>query len=424
AALAADPPVAIPNGGFEERKGDRFAGLGFQDEAGTISFADTTVKHGGASSVRLTNFARDPHGHGRVHVRIPVHPRRCYRVSLWVKSEGLQPARCFNIATLAPVEGEERRLASRTFPLPPTADWTRFSYLFNSGEYAEVLLYAGVWEGKGGTLWLDDWTIAEVGPVNVLRRPGTPVTVKGEDGTEYAEGRDFARLEDSGLHPWKDDRPALSLALPPGGLIKSGARLRVSWYHPVIVHDSQVGVCMAEPQIYEIVERQARALATRVHPTRLLLNMDEIRFGGTCEACRGKDMAKLLGESVGRVAAILRKANPELKTIYVWSDMFDPSHNAHGSYYHVAGDYTGSEKHLPRDLVLAIWGGEVNPKSFAFFAGEGRPMLGACYYDADDLSQVRGWLDQARAHPGVRGLMYTTWEGKYALLPAFADLLR
>ena len=73
--------------------------------------------------------------------------------------------------------------------------------LFNSLDFDSVRLYAGVWGGKAGKFWLDDWTVEEVGPINVLRRPGTPVTVRSEDGTTtYAEGRDYAPL----------DRPAIT----------------------------------------------------------------------------------------------------------------------------------------------------------------------------------------------------------------------
>jgi hypothetical protein len=41
-----------------------------------------------------------------------------------------------------------------------------------------VRLYAGVWGGKDGRGWIDDWTVEEIGPLNVLRRPGTPATVR------------------------------------------------------------------------------------------------------------------------------------------------------------------------------------------------------------------------------------------------------
>ena len=69
--------------------------------------------------------------------------------------------------------------------------------------------------------WLDDWSVEEVGPINVLHRPGTPVTVRSEDGAVvYAEGKDYAPLQDPNLNPWRDDGEALPLKLLPGGRIR------------------------------------------------------------------------------------------------------------------------------------------------------------------------------------------------------------
>ena len=145
-------------------------------------------------------------------------------------------------------------------------------------------------------------------------------------------------------------------------------------------------------------------------------------MGGTCAACRGKDMAALLGGCVTRQAEILRRHLPGVELL-VWSDMFDPHHNAHGNYYLVAGDYAGSWKHIPKDLTIAVWGGEPREKSLKFFAQEGFATLVACYYDADDLKQVEGWIQLAAQTEKVRGFMYTPWQQKYGLLPAFGDLL-
>jgi len=64
------------------------------------------------------------------------------------------------------------------------------------------VLYAGSWSGKAGKLWWDDLSIEEIGLVNVLRRPGCPITVRGENGTVYEEGRDFEKIVDPQLHPW------------------------------------------------------------------------------------------------------------------------------------------------------------------------------------------------------------------------------
>ena len=190
----------------------------------------------------------------------------------------------------------------------------------------------------------------------------------------------------------------------------------------MLIHDSQVTICMAEPELYEIYDREAKLLAEHLHPRRVLLNMDEIRMGGTCAACRGQDMAKLLGQCITRQVESLRRYSPGAQ-IYIWSDMLDPNHNAHGKYYLVNGDFTGSWRYVPKDLVMAVWGGEPRAKSLQFFSDQGFQTLIACYYDAADLKEVQGWIQAAAGLPGVRGFMYTPWLRKYELLPEFGKLI-
>ena len=101
-----------------------------------------------------------------------------------------------------------------------------------------------------------------------------------------------------------------------------------------------------------------------------MLNMDEIRMGGTCRACRGRNMGELLGECITRQVQILRRHMPGAE-VYIWCDMLDPNHNAHGDYYLVEGDFTGSWKHIPKDLTIAVWGGAPREKSLRFFADQG-----------------------------------------------------
>lgn len=413
-----DTSARIANGGFEEHQGNRWPGFGFCDDPGRISFADTNQPHAGRVALRLENFGADPHGHGRVMLPVAVTPRRCYRVSLWVRTEGLQPKSAFRCFALA----DGRDLAPREFDLPATTDWRKISFLFNSLTNARVNLYAGVWEGKAGRVWLDDWTIEDAGPVNVLHRPGTPVTVQSRDGaTTYVEGRDYAPLNSPGFNVYRGDSVPAELKLLPGSRITDGERLRVSWYHPLLIHDSQVTTCMAEPELYDIFDHEAKLLAERLQPTRVLLNMDEIRMGGTCRACAGRDLAQLLGECVRRQAAAIRRYSPDAQ-VYVWSDMFDPHHNAHGNYYLAQGDFTGSWKYVPTNLVMAVWGGQPREKSLRFFAEQGFPVLVAGYYDADDLGGVKNWMQAAKPFPNVRGFMYTPWTRRYDLLPAFGKL--
>lgn len=417
-----DPPVQIANGDFERFEGNRMANFHFHDEPGVISFADTQIKHGGNASLRFENFRAHPAGNARVMQEVRVHPYRCYRVSIWVRTENLIPAQNFRLLALSP---DGRDLAPRIFNLPPTTDWRKVTMVFNSWHYDTVRLYAGVWGGREGKLWLDDWTVEEIGPINVLRRPGTPVVVKSEDGSVvYEEGKDYAPLVDPHLNPYRRDweDPAPPLQLLPNSRIKDGQRLRVSWYHPQLIYDSQVTVCMGEPAVYEIFEHEARLLWERLRYRRVLLNMDEVRMGGTCKACEGKNMARLLAECVQRQVQALRRYNPQA-LVYVWSDMFDPNHNARPNYYLVQGDFTGSWNYLPKDIVIAVWGGAPREKSLRFFADLRFATLIACYYDADTLSDVQGWQLLARQTPNVRGFMYTTWARRYDLLDRFAHLL-
>lgn len=414
-----DESVKLVNGGFEEFSGQRAVGMRFHDQPGEISFRDTEVRHSGNASLRMESFRANPHGHGRVMQTVQVRPHRCYRIGLWVKTEGLRPANALKIQVLA----DNRALAPHSFSLPETSDWRKITMLFNSLDKTSVNLYAGVWNGVAGKFWLDDWTLEEVGPLNVLHRPGTPVRVQSEDGAvTFAEGRDYARLEDPQYSPYRVDRDAPALKLLPGGRIQDGSKLRVSWYHSLAINESQITVCMAEPKLYEIYDHEAALLAEHVRPERVMLNMDEIRMGGTCEACRDRNMAELLGSCITRQVEILRRHMPGVQ-VYIWSDMLDPHHNAHGDYYLVQGDFTGSWNHVPRDLVIAVWGGEPREKNLRFFADQGFETLAACYYDADDLRQVQGWLRLARELPRVRGLMYTPWRKKYELLGDFAELL-
>jgi hypothetical protein len=420
ASLVEDKSIGIVNGGFEEANGKNAKGYNFHDQPGEVSFVDTEIHHEGTASLRLENFTANPHGHGRAMQSVKVVPHRSYRFTLWVKTEGLQPASGFRALVLA----GDRELAPREFHVPSTTDWRKVSMVFNSLEFDQVSLYAGLWGGKSGKVWVDDWKLEEVGPVNVLHRPGAPVTVRNQEGSvTYTEGKDYAPLQDPALQPYSDDKPAIPLKILAGGRIHDGDRLRVGWYHSMIINDSQVGVCMAEPEVYDILDHEAKLLAEKLQPRSVLLNMDEIRMGGTCKACQGRNMGELLGECITKEAAILRTHIPSVE-VYIWSDMLDPNHNAHGNYYLVSGDYSGSWEHVPKNLIMTVWGGEPREKSLRFFADQGFRTLVACYYDAYDLKDVHAWLDLAGSVRKVRGFMYTPWEKKYTLLPEFGDLLR
>ena len=421
ARLDADQSVGIVNGGFEAYLGSRAAGYRFHDRPGEVSFVDTTVSHSGRASLRFENFGQYEHGHGRLMQEVKVRPHRCYRLSCWVKTEGLEPQGAFRIQVLT---ADNRNLAPYDPRVPSTAGWRQVVMGFNSLEYDSVKVYAGVWGGKSGRFWVDDFEIEEVALLNVLRRPGTPVTVRSErTGKVYEEGRDFAHIEDERL-TFRFDHDPPAIRILPDSRIEQGERLRLSYYHGMGVNRGQVTVCMSEPEVYEIWQKEAELMHKHLAPARYLLSMDEIRAGGSCRACkeRGLSMAQILGDCITKQVAILRRANPKTEVL-IWSDMLDPNHNAHDDYYLVDGDYTGSWQHVPKDLTIVCWYYAKRKESLGFFTAHGWRTLAGAYYDGDTLENPRGWLDVLDRTPKAVGIMYTTWRNKYDLLGPFGDLV-
>jgi hypothetical protein len=295
---------------------------------------------------------------------------------------------------------------------------------FNSLHYGTVRIYVGVWGGQSGRFWIDDLGVEEVGLLNVLRRPGTPVKVESErTGRVYEENRDFAEITDPRLN-FRFDHDSPAIEILPGSAIKNRERLRVSYYHGMAINRGQVTACMSEPEVYDIWARQARLIHEHLAPNKILLSMDEIRAGGTCRACkeRGLSMAQILGNCVTEQVRIIREVNPQAE-LFIWSDMFDPNHNAHADYYLVDGDFTGSWNEIPKDLVIVCWYYNKRRESLGFFSSLGFRTLAGAYYDGDTLENPRGWLEALEDTPGACGIMYTTWRNKYELLEAFGHLV-
>lgn len=418
-----DPPVEIVNGGFEEFEGHQLTGYRFHDRPGEITVVDTEVVKEGKASLRMERFGElDPkNGHARIMQEISVRPWRNYRIWCWVKTDGLNPADAFALQVL--VDG--RSLAPYDPGIPSTTDWRQVAMVFNSLHYDSVRVYAGLWGGKGGRLWLDGLRIEELGLKNVLRRPGTPIAVRSEDGEmTYQEGADYEPIVDPRLNPSSPYGDPVPIRLTRNSRIREGQRLRVSFYHGMCVNRGQVTDCMSEPEVYEIWRKEAALIHKHLQPKKYLLSMDEIRAGGSCAACkaRGMTMGQILGDCITKQVAILREVNPKAE-MFIWSDMLDPNHNAHGDYYLVEGDFTGSWKYVPKDLVIVCWYYAKRDLSLKFFSDLGFRTLAGAYYDGDTLDNPRGWLESLDKTPNALGIMYTTWQNKYDLLAPFGDLM-
>jgi len=354
----------------------------------------------------------------RIVQQLRLAPFRQYHLAVRVKTQD------FRGRPEAKVLAGNLALDHNQLGVKATQDWTTHHVVFNSLNHTQANLYLGCWGGSTGSLWWDDATWEEVGLVNLVRREGAPLVVRTEDGRSLKEGKDFESVRDPqmGVRLWKGsydvwhEPPVIKTSLA------EGTRLRVSYYHAVTVNDDQAMLCPSEPRSVELLRDQARRMHAAWGAKGYMMSHDEIRVLNWCGACqrRNLDAGALLADNARTCIRILREFNPDGR-IYVWSDMFDPYHNAHKDYYLVHGDLAGSWEGLDKDVIVVPWYFEKRAQSLKFFADRGHRQVIAAYYDAKP-EQVRAWLEAAKPFPGVLGVMYTTWANKYADLERFAEI--
>ncbi|GIW87305.1 MAG: hypothetical protein KatS3mg108_1629 [Isosphaeraceae bacterium] len=424
-----DPATAFRNGGLEEVENDRFRGFGFQDDPGAATVADREVVHGGRVSCRM----RDSHitstsGNSRLIQQVAVQPGRCYRFRAWIKTENLARPDGFRLAAITT---DGRPLTFYEGGPQPTADWHPVQVVFNSLDANEVLLYVGLWGGSPGTLWIDDIALEEVALLNVLRRDGCPLSITTADGADsFQESIDVEPVidPDLGVIPYAgefdESHDPPHVRLRPGSRIREGQTIRIRWYHPILIHGNQVACCLSEPRVYELLEDQAQRVRDLFHPRRYFMSHDELRVANWCRACTARHLTpgQLLADNARRCVEILHRVDPGAEVL-VWSDMFDPHHNAVARYYLVNGSLTGSWEGLPSRVVIVNWNGQNKTPSLRFFAERGHRQVIAGYYDCGDLSGFREWDTAARGIPGIRGFMYTTWRSDYQWLDEYGAAL-
>jgi hypothetical protein len=408
------------NAGFDDptEKPNRAPGWEWTDKPGEVSFIDTDVKASGTASLRMEKYGDNEHGHGRACHRLKVGGAGRFKVSCKIKTEGVDPTSELMMQVYA-MDG--RRVSAQRPNLPSSQDWTTVECMFDSAGEGEFRVYAGIWGGKTGRFWLDDFKVEDMGCAPPLLREELPFTVRdAKTGAELRAGVDY---ELPPQNVW--NKKWNSFRLVRGRVTREGTELVVDYWTAAVVAGSQRPCCMSSPALYDYYRTSAAAVKSALNPRKWFLSMDEIRAGGTCPLClsRGQDMAHQLGECVTRQREIIKTVRPDAQ-IYIWSDMIDPAHNAHDNYYSCRGTFDGAWKHIPKDIVISCWYDKKHDVSMPFFSKLGFRTQAAAFYDADDLESTRAWLGTCNRTPGCTGIMYTTWRDKYKLLPQFGELVR
>jgi len=450
-AKALPDPSAAPailNPSFEETRDGSVTAWQI-NIASTASNLDKEIKHSGAACLKF--FAPPPspvpeQGEGmrrsrqrpvRPTQKLKVEPFKYYRLTFWGKSDALQA----DNEGVVEVSSARRRHNFTNITIPPTSDWTQYQVTFNTLEAAEIDLSVAAMP-QAGTFWLDDVTIEPAGLANLLRTQMKPFVVKSADGkTVYEEGKDFKPVADPllGNMPGDDiiltkpydiwhEGPAIELT--DSSRIKDGDRLLVSYFHPHFIYNDQLIIAMDEPRVYELMEDQVKRVTKLFGAPGYMMNYDEIRIAGWEIHPDGSNPSpgEILAENVKRGVEIFKKYAPDA-TLYTWSDMFTPFHNARplgerGYYYLIDGDWDKSWVTLPGTVVIAQWAAR-DKQAMMWFAGRGNKQILCGYYDSPELKgNISRWMRLSDGVPGVIGMMYTTWKPDYQLMPEFFKLVK
>jgi len=404
----------LQNGSFDEVDDKAFYERGrlqwwsFVDEPGKISFLDEEVKADGRVSLRMERSDRSgdlSYKNARVSQKLKLAPFSYWHVSAMVKTENFEALDEINFLAL----GETgQALNHQTPPIKRTQDWTRVDAVFNTLDNENVTLYLGVWGIRGGKIWWDDVRVEPAGFVNAI-------------GIDPVMGRvPYGGCYDA----W---HAAPEVKAPEGA--GEGEKVTMTYHHSTIIYNGQVGICIAAPKTRELLKWQIEKVREHFQPDGYMLSHDEMRQCGWDAAClaTGKTPGEMLAENVRYCIDTVRAVDPG-KPAAVWSDMFDPHHNAKadGYYYLVRGKgpWSGSWEGLDSATTIVNWNsGEKGMRdSIRHFEKMGNAQVLAGYYDSPDLGWINKWIAAYEEETGKtpKAVMYTTWRGDFNKLEEFA----
>ncbi len=368
-------------------------------------------------------------GHARVMKQIKTQKFQQYHASVWIKTQEFSPA-----VEVKALNERGENLCYTYLKTKPTQNWTQHHVTFNSLDNELLNFYIGVWGPEKGKLWLRDAQFESSGAVNLVRRPTAPIQIQWLDGNKVVtlkEGEDF--------EPWSD--PKLGVVPYPGEYevwhepppiklkrkLPNGSRLKVSYFHTHIIHDGQVCGAIGDEEFERILKQQASAVAKLIPSGTYMMSHDEYRvMGWTHNSVQDVKSDSSPGDLLTHNASVCRdailQANSRARVI-TWSDMFDPHHNAVEKYYLVNGSLKSAR--LPQSVWVMNWNSGKQLESLKHFEKLGHHQIIAGYYD-ESPDQIINWLDTVVKHQiaNVNGVMYTTWNGDYRHVQAFATKVK
>ncbi len=417
-----DSSPGVVNGGFENGQTSWFS----YGDAGTS--VDYTTAHSGAASGLISTTS----GNARLYQSLTVKPWRQYHLRMFTKTAGFQGYA--QVEIYGDNNFAYNRVNQQLSLTSTSSGWTQFDYAFNSGPHTTMSILMGVWGGTQGKLWFDDISLTETALVYVLRGNSTPLNVydPANPTHSFVEGTDFGAVSDPKFltNPTFDDyyHQPMTVPVPAGSSLKPGQTVAMDWYalQPVF---GDAGASLTDPGPWQWMQQNSAAVG-HVFPNAggYMFGYDEMAHMDSTASAKAMNMtpAQLLAWHFNQVYNLYKTVDAS-KRVYVWSDMFDPYHNAVNNYALVEGDLTGSWTGLPADVTIMNWNLNNLTNSVNWFSGLNpsqpiahRQVIAGYYDSGNGASAASTELSQVKGIPGVTGIMYTTFADDYSQLGAFA----
>jgi hypothetical protein len=449
---ADDPDLKFDEAAFEGRKLDPQVTFNNKpairmDPAATVELSAEARAAGERSAPAASlsqTIAVKPFKYYHLHAKIKTDGKLTRGPQIQILGENASALPGTNVGDRSP--NAMTRLSYHDVNLLPNTDWQDYDITFHSLEFTKVTIkIPGPSRGRRnagqsaapGSIWWADIKLEPGEFVNLVRRAGAPLSIIGADGkTRYEEGKDVEFITD----PFLGHSPQAGhfdvwhippvAKIPLGSRLKEGDKVLVSYYTTALIHADQAMCCMAEPKVLELVQQQIHECQQRINPDGYFMSHDELRVQGYDKSCEDthKSLAQILADNVAGTVNIIHKEAPG-KPIAVWSDLFDPFHNAKPDgkrYYLTKGTspWYGAWQGLPKDVLIMNWHGhdENRVAAMKFFADQGYTQILSAYYD-HDVSAFIPRLNEASHIKNITGTMYTTWTGNFTQMEPFAQLL-
>jgi hypothetical protein len=217
-----------------------------------------------------------------------------------------------------------------------------------------------------------------------------------------------------GIYDYWHEPPEV-LVLPAGGLTPEQV-VTIDHYAVQKIYRYTVTPGICNDLVFNELTRRFDYLRTFApNVSHYIFGTDENRqmnWGADCDAL-GLTPGELLAQDTRRYIDFLRE-QIDSPSIYVYSDMFDPNHNAREHYYFVNGDLEGSWEGLDAEVIVLNW--RRTPESYQFFADQGiKQMILGATTDPDELFRNTEGIE------GIIGAKYENYGCGECTLENFAE---